>query len=442
MNKNSLNKLNTVNRRGFMANIAKTFFGVSIGGSFSTLYANNQITNEQVLHDPKTNGGKAKNVIYLFMSGGLSHLDTFDPKPSASKDIKGKSEMIQGKGDITLGHHLKGIAAQSDSISLVRSMSSTQGAHAQGKYLMRTGFIERASIAHPSTGSWINKLTQNNNSSLPGYITVNCDNNHPREGFFEPELAPFAVNDVRKGLSNVKTPASTSPQEFQRQLKLINQLNKDFNQTFSAGYKKVAAYSKMYEEAVKLMKSEDLDAFDLSKENDTVHKLYGSHQFAKGCLLARRLVEKNVNFIEVNYDGFDWHNDNDAKAEEMLPVMDQAVSALIGDLRQRGLLDSTLIVLTTEFGRSPKFNSNAGRNHHPAAFSCMLAGAGVKGGSVYGKTDNIGKKIEHGKVGAGDLNATIAHSMGLQFDKILYSPTKRPFKISGKNGKPILELFS
>jgi len=232
-----------------------------------------------------------------------------------------------------------------------------------------------------------------------------------------------------------------SEEIFDAQLDIRHKLDAEFDEQFSKGYRNVRAYSEMYEAAVKLMRSEDLEAFDLSKEDKAMHALYGDGNFAKGCLLARRLVEKNVNFIEVELSGFDWHTDNFEEADSKLPKIDQAIGALLQDLKQRGLLDSTLVAVATEFGRTPKINQNAGRDHYPKAFSCMLAGAGVKGGHVHGKTDEHAANVVEGKVDAADFNATIGHLMGVEYDKTLYSPSKRPFKMSGKSGKPISSII-
>ena len=433
--------MDALTRRKFMANAAKTFFGVSIGGSMSNLYADTISSADKIINAPAS-AGKAKSVIYLFMSGGMSHLDTFDPKPDAGVDIMGQTNTINGKGDIRLGHHLTKVAAESDSISLIRSMSSTQGAHSQGRYFMRTGFTQRASVTHPTAGAWVNNLKATRNENMPSYVTVNCENQHSGAGFLPPSFNPLPVGDAEKGLSDVERRSSVSHEDFDCQMKLQNQLDTEFDTRYKAGYKNVKAYNEMYKSAVKLMESKDLEAFDLSKESSSIHKLYGEHKFAKGCLLARRLVERNVNFIEVEYSGFDWHNDNFEKADEMLPTLDNAVSALLADLKSKGLLDSTLVVLTTEFGRNPKINSNYGRDHFPKAFSCMLAGAGIKGGNIYGQTSKDGSSVTEGKVTATDLNATIAHAVGIPFNMPIYSPSKRPFKMGGTEGKPIYKLFS
>lgn len=439
--KNTAHKLDTLSRRSFMTGAAKSFFGVTIGGSVAGMFAESAWAEDQILHAPKS-GGKAKSVIYLYMSGGLTHLDTFDPKPKAGTSVMGSTNTIHCKADMQLGHCMKNIAKVSDKIALVRSMNTTQGAHAQGKYFMRTAYTERPSITHPSAGGWANKRMENRNENMPGFVTINTGNGHPGAGFFEPKYNPLPIGKAEEGLKNSKKKHWITDKAFQDQLDLRHQLDAEFDSKYNFGYKNVRAYNEMYDAAVKLMHSEDLAAFDLSKEDKAMHLLYGGHTFAKGCLLARRLVERNINFVEVEFGGFDWHNDNFLQMEEKIPVLDQAVSALISDLEQRGLLDTTLVVLATEFGRTPKINQNQGRDHYPKAFSCMMAGGGIKGGYVHGKTDEKGSQVVEGKVDAGDFNATIAHALGIKHDEVLYSPSKRPFKMSGKDGKPIYQMFA
>ncbi len=198
----------------------------------------------------------------------------------------------------------------------------------------------------------------------------------------------------------------------------------------------------MYDAAVRLMRSEDLEAFDLSKESITTHRLYGASSFAKGCLLARRLVERNVRFIEVELGGLDWHDDNFTKADATLPILDQAFSALLEDLQVKGLLNETLVVLATEFGRTPLLQAAGGRDHYPKAFSCVMAGGGVKGGYIHGQTDQTGANITEGKVNAADFNASIGHALGLDHQKTIFSPHKRPFKMASREGSPILDIFA
>ena len=266
-------------------------------------------------------------------------------------------------------------------------------------------------------------------------------NQHPGAGFFEPNSAPLPIGDPEKGLQNVKPRGNTTDAALKRQLDMRLELDHDFDTKFHRGQKSVRAYNDMYDSAIKMMKSTDLEAFDLSRETEATRNAYGRDRFAQGVLIARRLVEKGVRFVEVEYGGFDWHADNFTQMEEKIPVLDQALGALLSDLSGKGLLDSTLVVVATEFGRTPRITSDAGRDHYPKAFSCMFAGGGVKGGCVHGKTDETASNMVEGKVGADDFNSTIAFALGIPHDQVVMSPTKRPFKMGGKQGKPITALF-
>jgi len=413
--------LDDIQRREFLAATAKTCFGVSLSSSwFSSAEASNLIAQAG-------SKGKARHVIYLYMAGGMSHIDTLDPKPDAPSEYRGPVRSISTKvAGIQLGEHFQKTAKHTDKMAIVRSMNSTQGAHEQGNYHVHTGYTTRASTKHPSLGSWASRLDPTRlKGTLPPFVTVHTGNRHPAEGFFEPSLAPLPIGDATQGLQNSRRHKSTSEAAFNRQLALRTRLDADFMQKFGKGQKNVRAYNEIFQSAVHLMKSKDLEAFDLSRESKEVHQLYGNDKFAKGVLLARRLVEHGVRFIEVELGGFDWHSDNFRQADEKLPLLDQVYAALLHDLEVRGLLDST-----------------AGRNHFPKAFSFALAGAGIKGGTVYGETDARAENILGEKTSVADFNSTIASAMGLPHDQMIFSPAKRPFKMGGKSGQPIKEILT
>ena len=434
-------KLDELSRRGFLATTAKSCFGLTIGGA-----AANFFSSQNASAAPKViagGGGQAKSVIYLFMSGGMTHIDTLDPKSGASSEILGGTKSISTNvNGIQLGHTLPNLAKQMDKVALIRSMTSTQGAHAQGRYFMRTGYSPRSSIVHPAPGAWTNQLMGETGKQIPDYITVNCGSGHPGAGFMEAKYGPLPIGDAMAGLQNSKPAKYTNEEQFHKQLDLRQQLDQEFDKKYAKGQKHVRDYSQAFEAAVKLMKSKDLEAFDLSQEGKAAHMLYGPSRFGKGVLLARRLVERGVRFVEVEYGGFDWHNDFAGEMEDKMPALDQALAGLLKDLEVKGLLDSTLVVLGTEFGRSPKINSNAGRNHYPKAFSTLMAGGGIKGGQVYGSTDKTASTVTKDKVSAPDFNATIGHALGIEHDKVVYSPSKRPFRMGAREGKPITKLFT
>jgi uncharacterized protein (DUF1501 family) len=264
---------------------------------------------------------------------------------------------------------------------------------------------------------------------------------HPGPGFFDPSLSPLPIADPNRGLENTKAPSYLTDKSFDKRIELINKFDRKFQKRFKDHG--VKTYTDLYAEATSLLASEELVAFDLNKEKNEDRDRYGRDAFGQGCLLARRLIENNVRCVEVTCGGWDMHTaifDGNALPARAA-IMDRAVGNLMKDLSDRGLLDDTLIVLTTEFGRSPGINYNVGRDHHPAVFSSMLAGAGIQGGQFYGTSDAAAFSVDKDGVSPADLNATIAKSLGLSLEEIVISPTGRPFKVAN-DGKPITALLS
>ena len=233
--------------------------------------------------------------------------------------------------------------------------------------------------------------------------------------------------------------AVVNSERFLRRLKKLENLNQCFAELHQQ--RDVAAYSKAYGEAVRLMRSSDLVAFDIELESAGMKKAYGETPFGAGCLLARRLVEHGVRFVEVVSNGWDTHADNFDRLGDLTPAIDQGLSALLADLDARGLLRETLVVLATEFGRTPDIDEDQGRNHYPKAFSSLLAGGGIRGGQTYGSTDAEGREVDEDPVSIQDFNATIAHACGLPLDHVLTSPSGRPFKVADK-GTAVTSIFA
>ena len=414
-------------RRAVMARIAQASLGVGIFENFS-----------QPLSAAANTSGKAKNIIYLFMKGAMSHLDTFDPKPGS--ESQGETGTIQTRTPgILFGEHLKRLAGLSEKISVVRSLTTETGAHEQGVYLMRTAYKQINSIRHPALGSWAVHSMGRISKELPGNVLIGNGNDHPGCGFLEPSLSPVPLADPEKGLENTQSPAYLSETNFKRRLSLADRIDRDFRGRYEG--LQIDAYNQMYREAVRLMGSEELRAFNISLEPATVRTAYGDHQLGQGCLLARRLVESGVRFIEVELGGWDMHQELFTQMSEHGGQLDQAMATLLEDLEAKCLLDSTLVVLATEFGRTPKINENAGRDHHPGVFSCVLAGAGIRGGQVYGASDATGRSPEGSPVSIADFNTTIAVAAGMPYEKEFKAPNGRPFKIGG-GGKPISEILA
>jgi len=382
--------------------------------------------------------GQADRVIYLFMGGGMSHLDTFDPKPGT--DVQGPIEAIRTSvPGMRVGQYLPRLAKQMNHIALIRSMHTTQGAHERGQYFLRTSYLMRGTIQHPSVGAWTLKLAGKLNPTLPGNVRIGGGSQHPSAGFLEAQFAPLPLGDPSNGLPNSRLPEDLTSDRFQRRLHMAEFVDRPFRKHYKE-IKQVRARSDAYREALRLMHSKELAAFDLNQEPAWKQEAYGNDTFGQGCLLAQRLVAHGVRFVEVALGGWDTHQDNFEQIEQQSEILDRALSALLADLNSQGLLRRTLVVLATEFGRTPRINANNGRDHHPKAFSTLLAGGGIQGGRIYGRTDLRGMEVEQDGVTIPDLNATIAYALKLKHDTIVSSPSGRPFKI-GNRGKPIVELF-
>jgi hypothetical protein len=374
------------------------------------------------------------------MAGGMTHLDTFDVKPG--QETQGQTEAIATSvPGVRIGQYLPTLAAKFADIAVIRSMNTQTADHEQGEYLMRTSYELIATERHPSIGPWIQRLAGRQNKTLPDTVLVGAPARHPLAGFLDPSFSPLPIGDPNRGLENTKSPDYLTESSFEKRLGLISQFDRKFREKYAV--KAVKGYTDFYDEATALLTSGELKAFDLNLEKAEDRDRYGRDAFGQGCLLARRLVENNVRCVEVTLGGWDMHNT--LWDYNTLPTragtLDKAVGALLSDLSARGLLKETLVVLTTEFGRSPQINYNAGRDHHPAAFSSMLAGAGIRGGQVYGASDKRGHAVESDGVSPADMNATIAAALGLPLDEEIHSPTGRPFKVAG-DGTPVKKLLA
>jgi len=425
---NAITRLHSdLSRRQFVERFAKLCLGVRIASSPGLLRA-------------ASPGGKAKSVICLYLRGGISHIDTFDPKPGRP-EMAGVQAIKTSADGVQISEWFPRLAKQMHHLTLVRSMTSVLGIHELGAYTAHTSYNMTPTIKHPALGAWALKLLGSQNPLLPGNILINGSPQHPGSGYMESHLAPLPIVNPAAGLQNSAMRASTSAADFERRRALAQAVGSHFVQ--QTPHRDAAAYLKLQQEATELMKSEDLKVFDRNHENAKMQAAYGSHTFGKGCLLARRLVEAGVRFIEVEDDqNWDTHNDQIASMQNMTPSADQTMAALIDDLHQRGLLDSTLVMMISEFGRSPKINeATAGRGHHPGVFTWWLAGAGIKRGYVHGQSDEAGERVDSQPVSMPDFNATVAYALGMDLQHSELSPSGRPFTIAD-TGKPVMELFA
>jgi hypothetical protein len=386
-------------------------------------------------------GGKARGVIFLNMNGGMSHIDTFDlkqRKPEVQGPVKAISTSVAG---LQISEYLPLLASQAHHLCIINSMESNQGAHEQGQYFIHRSYPPRGTIVHPSLGAWVMRLAGRRNSTIPGFVAIGGGEDSISPGFMGAKFAGVSLPSPKEGLRDIEKPGYVTHEEFDRRLALADELNAGFHSKFSQ--RAVREHRGIYEDAVRMMRSADLEAFDITKEDDGLREKYGYDNFGQGCLLARRLVEHGVRFVEVGLGGWDTHYDNFRSVEARCKVLDRGMAALLNDLHGRGMLEETLVVLATEFGRTPEIvaEHNNGRDHHPRAFSCVLAGGGVAGGQIYGKTDASGNRVAENPVSVPSFNATIAHAMGLPLETVIMSPSGRPFTVADK-APPVTKIFA
>ena len=423
--KQLLNSLDAQTRRQFVERCAATSFGLSILPTARLMAADST--------DPKPAAfGKAKSVIWLMLNGGLSHIDSLDPKQGKSK---GPAKAINTSADFQVTEFFPKFATVANRVCVIRSMEAKIGVHKPAQYFMRTAYEPRGTILHPNLGAWGSHYLGRSSKNLPSSVCINRRSDQGN-GFFPSSYAPLAIGDPTKGINDVKSIGDKS--EATKRLTLLNGLDADFRRKFND--KRVNAYNGFYDDALALMKSKELKAFDLSGESEKQRAAYGDNSFGQGCLLARRLVESGVRFVEVKHDGWDHHKALADEMADVAPVFDQAFATLITDLEQRGILDSTLVVVATEFGRKPDYKGD-GRSHHPVCFSTALAGGGAKAGFVYGKSDDAGFYVDENAVSIGAFHASIAYASGMEIEKPAMSPSGRPMTV-GDGEKPVLELFA
>lgn len=425
-----------LHRRDLMSYAARTMLGVSVGG---LVLGRDSFGKEATSAGPAPIG-KAKNVIVLRMKGAMTHIDTFDPKPG--REEQGETKVIPTKtAGIQLGEYLPQLAKLTDLMTIIRSVTTTTADHQQATYLMQTNYRAIASTVHPAMGAMANHILGSRKKTLPDYVVVGQGERHPGAGYLDSKYTPVPVGDPNLGLQNTTRPKYLNDELFKERLELINKFGSNFRRKYPQ--KQVDAYAEFYRQAVELMSSEDLKAFDLNQEKDTIRDAYGRTSFGQGALLARRLVEHDVRWVEVSFGNWDMHDGiyEDNRLPAMAGELDTVMAALLSDLKARGLLKSTLVVLASEFGRSPKINDRAGRDHHPGVYSVVLAGAGVKGGLVYGKSDEKAFRPAENGVDIADVNATVGAALGIKLDKEVISKSGRPFKFA-HDGKAISAILS
>jgi hypothetical protein len=381
---------------------------------------------------------KHKSCILLWMDGGPSHKDTFDLKPGTKDggDFKPISTAVPG---IHISEHFPKFAQVMNHAAILRGMSTSEGAHGRAKYYLHTGYKEgQGGLTYPSLGSLVSAEIGRTDAPMPNYVAIGRSFG---AGFLGAKHAPLIVNDPARGVENLKPMVNGS--HFDDRLGLLQEMESAFYREYQADAG--ADHKTTYQRAVTLMQSKEAKAFDLSQEPASTREAYGSSRFGDGCLLARRLVESGVSFVEVTLPQWDTHQDNFDRVKRLSQQCDPALAALVKDLKQRGLLDSTLIVWMGEFGRTPRINqrgSKPGRDHYPRAWSTLMIGGGIKGGQVVGKTDKEGAAVVERPISALDFLATVCEVLGINWKKQNNTPIGRPIRIVDKGANPIKELLT
>jgi hypothetical protein len=408
-------------------------------------------------------GGRAKRVIFMYMSGGVSHMDSFDPKPRLKLD-HGKPSGENGKGRPYLRTYwdarphgkcgtevsdlFPNVAECVDDICLIRSMRGDHNDHFQATLGIHTGSV---TFARPSLGSWVSYGLGTLNQNLPSFVVLAPELPYAGSQVWSSDFLPGCHQGMRVLAGKEPIPdlarRSPSPQVQELELGLLDKLNRRHQQRFPAN-PDLAARIRSYETAFG-MQMEMPDVLDLSKESDATLALYGLERgstkgFGWQCLVARRMVERGVRFIELIDVGSNnnWDAHSDIKTHEPLAKnVDKPISGLLRDLKSRGMLDDTLVVWTTEFGRTPFIDGKTGRSHYNVAFSSWLAGGGVKGGMVYGKTDDYGAKVIENPVHVHDFHATILHLLGFDHTKLTFRHAGRDFRLTDVSGEVVREIL-
>jgi Protein of unknown function (DUF1501) len=368
--------------------------------------------------------------ILLWMNGGPSHLDTFDPKPGRPVMGPGRAIATSAPG-ISIGQHLPRLAAMAQRFAIVRGLSSKEGSHERARYLGHTGYSPNPTAAYPAFGAHVSKSLGAAGSDLPMYVSLGGPGGEP--GFFGAAHAPFIVSTP--GQAPDDTDPGVAAARFDRRTSALADMDSAFAKRTSAP--EVTERRAVYDRAFRLMRSPKLRAFDLSDEPQSAREAYGDTAFGRGCLTARRLVEAGVRFIEVTLDGWDTHQDNFGRVKSLCGALDPAMSGLLADLSARSLLERTLVVCMGEFGRTPRISADDGRDHHPGAFSAVIAGGGTRGGITVGQTDEDGDRVVADAVSVSDLFATLASRLGMDPTAMAEAPNGRPVSLT--DGGAVLE---
>lgn len=444
-----------LSRREWMSLSAAGFAAASTSGWIERLAA-----------DTAKNPQRKKAVILLWMNGGPSQMDTFDLKPGHKNGGEFKEIPTNAPG-LRICEHLPQVAKFGDKMAIFRSITTKEGDHGRATFLMRTGYLPQGPIQYPTLGSLLSKEIGDPQNALPNFVSIAPYRQFSpaafNSGFLGPQYAPLIVGDAllqfqqpqggtgynenALKVQDLDLPADVDPKHAESRIDILKEMEAEFVKSRPGVPAK--SHATAYDRAVRLMRTAAGKAFNLEEEKAEVRDKYGRNLFGQGCLLARRLVERGVPFVEVTLGGinngglgWDTHGDNFNQVKGLCGVLDPAWGALMSDLKERGMLDSTLIVWMGEFGRTPTINGGKGRDHYNLAWSTVLAGGGIKGGQAIGKTSKGGETVEERPVTVADFLATIAAASGVDPTKQNMSNVGRPIRIADPTGKVVKEALA
>ena len=405
---------------------------------------------------------RRRHCILLWMTGGPSQTDTFDMKPNHENGGEFK-EIATNVPGLRFSEHLPKLAQQADKLAIIRGLSTKEGDHGRGTHLMRTGHTPMGSIEWPSMGSVLSKELGSPDEALPSYVSIAPYRAFNRQafgpGYLGPKFAPLVVGatDVEGTAQNgadefaelcvdsIHAPPGVSVEQMEKRLEIWRHLQDGFVRHHQSS--PVLAHQTVYDSSVQLMNSDSANAFDLSDEPNGVREAYGKGMFGQGCLMARRLVERGASFVEVTLGssaagnfGWDTHSNNFEAVAALSAELDAGWATLMTELQEIGLLESTTIMWMGEFGRTPRINARAGRDHFPQAWTSVLAGGGIAGGQAYGCTSPDGMNVEDSKVGVEQVLATLCAALGVPPHTENIANTGRPLPIV--DGSPIGQILA
>ncbi len=427
-----------INRRGFLSVGALTGLGLTLGDYFRI----QQAQAEQKHYDFIP--AKAKSIIHIFLPGGIAHQETFDPKPYSPIEYRGEMGVIPTKipGEVFC-ETLPQTAQIADKITVIRSFSHGEAAHERGTHNMFTGSRPSPALVYPSMGSVVSH-EYGPRENLPPYVCIpNAPNEYAGPGYLSSSFGPFSLgaDPASQGFTvrDLNLPNGVDAGRFERRRSALDAVNDYFAKKEKADT--LDAMNTFYDRAYSLISSEKARAaFDIAAEPEAIRNEYGMHEAGQRMLMARRLVAAGVRFVSLTYGGWDMHTNITAGMRGAMPAFDQAFATLIRDLDRTGLLSETLVLVSSEFGRTPKINGTAGRDHWPKVFSVVLAGGGIKQGMIYGQSNAVASEPEKDEMDPGDLATTIFYQLGIIADKELMAPGDRPIEIvdGGKVRKELL----